>query len=246
MASFSSSASMSDKPPLQSIWREEGDRRPLLRSYTTYYNAARTHLSVSKDAPSPRTVHAVGRILPRTKVGRLPVVCCWRTLALASARAFADGAPGRMRPLMQPRPPVDSRFPWRQPGELGWLRRSPSRSWARPSHSRISGRRAVGTAAQKLVDGGHKAMAVRCDASDDAQGCVRLGPDDRERRPASYRIGETRRLAQRQLASRRLEFYSCSAATKDCHSPRDGSCGEDRDACFGNPSGRRSLASPRD
>ena len=27
-ASFSSSASMSDKPPLQSIWRGEGDRRP--------------------------------------------------------------------------------------------------------------------------------------------------------------------------------------------------------------------------
>lgn len=28
LASFSSSASMSDKPPLQSIWRGEGDRRP--------------------------------------------------------------------------------------------------------------------------------------------------------------------------------------------------------------------------
>src|ERR1700716_1047745 len=28
MASFSSSVSMSDKPPLQSIWRGEGDRRP--------------------------------------------------------------------------------------------------------------------------------------------------------------------------------------------------------------------------
>jgi hypothetical protein len=28
MASFSSSASMSDKPPLQSIWRGEGDHRP--------------------------------------------------------------------------------------------------------------------------------------------------------------------------------------------------------------------------
>src|ERR1700690_4383846 len=28
MVSFSSSASMSDKPPLQSIWRGEGDRRP--------------------------------------------------------------------------------------------------------------------------------------------------------------------------------------------------------------------------
>src|SRR6185437_10714009 len=28
------------------------------------YNAARTHLSVNKDAPLPRTVHAVGRIVP--------------------------------------------------------------------------------------------------------------------------------------------------------------------------------------
>ncbi|SRR6266404_9770568 len=28
MASFSCSASMSDKPPLRSIWRGEGDRRP--------------------------------------------------------------------------------------------------------------------------------------------------------------------------------------------------------------------------
>ena len=43
----------------------------LLRSYTTYYNAARTHLSVNKDAPSPRTVHAVGRILPKPFLGGL-------------------------------------------------------------------------------------------------------------------------------------------------------------------------------
>jgi hypothetical protein len=35
--------------------------RHLLRSYATY--EARTHLLVNKDAPSPRTVHAVGRIL---------------------------------------------------------------------------------------------------------------------------------------------------------------------------------------
>jgi hypothetical protein len=38
--------------------------RHLLRSYATYYNAARTHLSVNKDAPMQRTVHAVGRIVP--------------------------------------------------------------------------------------------------------------------------------------------------------------------------------------
>jgi len=45
--------------------------RHLLRSYATYYNEARTHLSVNKDAPSPRTVHAVGRILPRPFLGGL-------------------------------------------------------------------------------------------------------------------------------------------------------------------------------
>jgi transposase InsO family protein len=43
----------------------------LLRSYATYYNSARTHLSVNKDAPSPRTVHAVGRILPTPFLGGL-------------------------------------------------------------------------------------------------------------------------------------------------------------------------------
>src|SRR4029077_14919735 len=45
--------------------------RYLLRSYQQYYNAARTHLSVNKDAPSPRTVHAVGRILPTPFLGGL-------------------------------------------------------------------------------------------------------------------------------------------------------------------------------
>jgi hypothetical protein len=45
--------------------------RHLLRSYATYYNSARTHLSVNKDAPSPRTVHAVGRILPTPFLGGL-------------------------------------------------------------------------------------------------------------------------------------------------------------------------------
>jgi transposase InsO family protein len=45
--------------------------RHLLRSYPTDYNAARMHLSVNKDAPSPRTVHAVGRILPKPFLGRL-------------------------------------------------------------------------------------------------------------------------------------------------------------------------------
>jgi hypothetical protein len=45
--------------------------RHLLRSYATYYNSARTHLSVNKDAPSPRTVHAVGRILSKPFLGGL-------------------------------------------------------------------------------------------------------------------------------------------------------------------------------
>src|SRR6202158_5701112 len=45
--------------------------RHLLRSYATYYNEARTYLSVNKDAPSPRTVHAVGRILPTPFLGGL-------------------------------------------------------------------------------------------------------------------------------------------------------------------------------
>jgi transposase InsO family protein len=45
--------------------------RHLLRSYATYYNEARTHLSVNRDAPSPRTVHAVGRILPTPFLGGL-------------------------------------------------------------------------------------------------------------------------------------------------------------------------------
>jgi hypothetical protein len=43
----------------------------LLRSFATYYNSARTHLSINKDAPSPRTVHAVGRILPTPFLGGL-------------------------------------------------------------------------------------------------------------------------------------------------------------------------------
>src|SRR5437870_3861591 len=45
--------------------------RHLLRSYATNYNAARTHLSVNKDAPLPRTIHSVGRILPTPFLGGL-------------------------------------------------------------------------------------------------------------------------------------------------------------------------------
>jgi transposase InsO family protein len=45
--------------------------RRLLRSYTTYYNQARTHLPDNKDAPSPRTIHTVGRIVQTPFLGGL-------------------------------------------------------------------------------------------------------------------------------------------------------------------------------
>ena len=45
--------------------------RHLLRSYATYYNEARTHLSLGKDAPLPRPVHATGRIIFRRFLGGL-------------------------------------------------------------------------------------------------------------------------------------------------------------------------------
>ena len=46
------------------------DRTDLL-SYMQYYNGARTHLSLNKDAPVPRTVQTVGRILPTSILGGL-------------------------------------------------------------------------------------------------------------------------------------------------------------------------------
>jgi transposase InsO family protein len=45
--------------------------RHLLLSYMAYYNGARTHLSLNKDAPLPRAVQAVGRILPTPILGGL-------------------------------------------------------------------------------------------------------------------------------------------------------------------------------
>ncbi len=45
--------------------------RHLLLSYTEYYNGARTHLSLNKDAPVPRAVQAIGRILPTPILGGL-------------------------------------------------------------------------------------------------------------------------------------------------------------------------------
>ena len=45
--------------------------RNALLSYMNYYNEVRTHLSLGKDAPVSRVVHAVGRILPRPILGGL-------------------------------------------------------------------------------------------------------------------------------------------------------------------------------
>jgi hypothetical protein len=43
----------------------------VLRSYAQYYNAARTHLSLAKDAPVSRAVQAIGTILPLPILGGL-------------------------------------------------------------------------------------------------------------------------------------------------------------------------------
>src|SRR3979411_2134776 len=45
--------------------------RQLLGSYQKYYNDARTHLSLNKDAPASRAVQAVGRIVPTPHLGGL-------------------------------------------------------------------------------------------------------------------------------------------------------------------------------
>jgi len=45
--------------------------RHLLKSYQRYYNEAPTHLSLDKDAPVPRTVHAVGSIVAKPLLGGL-------------------------------------------------------------------------------------------------------------------------------------------------------------------------------
>ena len=39
--------------------------RHILRSYMTYYNDARTHLSLNKDAPIPREVQSIGQIFAK-------------------------------------------------------------------------------------------------------------------------------------------------------------------------------------
>jgi hypothetical protein len=45
--------------------------RHLLGSYQRYYNEARTHLSLSKDAPVSRAVQTVGTIIAKPLLGGL-------------------------------------------------------------------------------------------------------------------------------------------------------------------------------
>src|ERR1700730_18373760 len=45
--------------------------RHLLNSYQKYYNEARTHLSLHKDAPIPRAVQTIGRALAVPVLGGL-------------------------------------------------------------------------------------------------------------------------------------------------------------------------------
>ena len=40
----------------------EGHLRRILKSYAIYYNEARTHLSLGKDAPAGRSIEPSGRI----------------------------------------------------------------------------------------------------------------------------------------------------------------------------------------
>lgn len=50
---------------------DEGHLRQLLLSYMTYYNEARTHLSLNKDVPIPRNVQSVRQISAKPHLGGL-------------------------------------------------------------------------------------------------------------------------------------------------------------------------------
>ena len=52
------------------VFSEQHLRR-VLRSYQQYYNGTRTHLSLAKDAPLPRSIQTVGSILPLPVLGGL-------------------------------------------------------------------------------------------------------------------------------------------------------------------------------
>ena len=49
----------------------EAHLRRILKAYVSYYNALRTHLSLAKDAPAPRAVQALGRIVATPILGGL-------------------------------------------------------------------------------------------------------------------------------------------------------------------------------
>ncbi len=49
----------------------EGHFRRILKSYASYYNEARTHLSPGKDAPLPRHIRRFGRITALPILGGL-------------------------------------------------------------------------------------------------------------------------------------------------------------------------------
>jgi putative transposase len=50
---------------------DESSLRRILRRYFDYYHESRTHLSLDKDAPIPRPVQPVGRIVAIQQLGGL-------------------------------------------------------------------------------------------------------------------------------------------------------------------------------
>ena len=53
------------------IVRNEDHLRRILAAYAVYYNETRTHLALGKDAPKPRSVASVGRIVSIPLIGGL-------------------------------------------------------------------------------------------------------------------------------------------------------------------------------
>jgi len=49
----------------------EAHLRRILRAYMTYYNEARTHLSLGEDAPIHRPIRRFGRIMSVPRIGGL-------------------------------------------------------------------------------------------------------------------------------------------------------------------------------
>jgi len=65
-----------DRPTTTFVVFSERHLRHLLLSYMKYYNAARTHLSLEKDAPVSRAVDRAGHILCRPHPGRTVSSIC--------------------------------------------------------------------------------------------------------------------------------------------------------------------------